>query len=429
MATALQNLIDAYIKRNANQEITGPVLNGVLTAIANALGTPFVGSDGYWYTYDAESGQFVKTDTPAQGETGPVGVTSAAASIDDQIGTPEVDVALNGTQLVFTFKNLKGQKGDTGETGATGPQGETGPVGPIGPQGIQGETGNPGITAAVVTIDSGTGTPSVDASISGTTLTLAFHNLKGETGPAGPTGATGPQGPQGNSGYTGAAGELEVVNNLTDGGATKALSAEMGKTLNGEVSQLSQELHTLSGKFYGAFEDVEDLPEGDVAGYAFVGASEPFAIYNFDGEDWTDSGATVTGIMGKPGVGFQSVSSQEDGTIVITLTNGDTITIDLNHDHPQYYSKAVETSNPSGGFIPDVVYSLGTLTGAVTFALAAAVTGNVNHYFWMFDTGSTAPTITWPAGITWAGGSAPTVAASKHYEVSVLGGVAYYSEV
>ena len=45
-------------------------------------------------------------------------------------------------------------------------------------------------------------------------------------------------GNQGNSGYTGAAGELEVVNNLTDGGSTKALSAEMGKTLEGEVSQL-----------------------------------------------------------------------------------------------------------------------------------------------------------------------------------------------
>lgn len=36
---------------------------------------------------------------------------------------------------------------------------------------------------------------------------------------------------RGNSGYTGAAGELEVVNNLTQGGAAAALSAEMGKQL------------------------------------------------------------------------------------------------------------------------------------------------------------------------------------------------------
>lgn len=30
------------------------------------------------------------------------------------------------------------------------------------------------------------------------------------------------------------------------------------------------------------------------------------------------------------------MSSQQDGTVDITLTNGDVITIDLNHEHPQY---------------------------------------------------------------------------------------------
>ena len=39
---------------------------------------------------------------------------------------------------------------------------------------------------------------------------------------------------------------------------------------------------------------------------------------------------------GEDGVGFDDVSTQQDGTIVITLTNGDTITIDLNHNHTQY---------------------------------------------------------------------------------------------
>lgn len=54
---------------------------------------------------------------------------------------------------------------------------------------------------------------------------------KGETGETGAKGAKGDKGDQGNSGYTGAADELEVVNNLTQGGATAALSAEMGKEL------------------------------------------------------------------------------------------------------------------------------------------------------------------------------------------------------
>lgn len=41
---------------------------------------------------------------------------------------------------------------------------------------------------------------------------------------------------------------------------------------------------------------------------------------------------------GEDGVGFDSITtpSTPDGTTQITLTNGDTITLDLNHQHPQY---------------------------------------------------------------------------------------------
>lgn len=129
-------------------------------------------------------------------------------------------------------------------------------------------------------------------------------------------------------------------------------------------------------------------------------------------------------------VGFDSVTtpSPADGTAVINLSNGNTITLDLNHNHDSYYSKVVGTAQPSGGFLPDVAYNLGTVTGTVTFALAAPVNGQLNHYFWMFSTGGTAPTITWPT-VTWAAGSAPTVAANKKYEISILNGVAYYSEM
>lgn len=56
-------------------------------------------------------------------------------------------------------------------------------------------------------------------------------------------------------------------------------------------------------------------------------------------QSWLDQGHTGTEVdflAWCKGVGFQSVSSQQDGTIVITLTNGDTVTVDLNHNHPQY---------------------------------------------------------------------------------------------
>ena len=58
-----------------------------------------------------------------------------------------------------------------------------------------------------------------------------LDSLKGADGAPGIPGIRGEQGLQGNSGYSGAAGELEVVNNLSDGGATKALSAEQGKLI------------------------------------------------------------------------------------------------------------------------------------------------------------------------------------------------------
>ena len=59
------------------------------------------------------------------------------------------------------------------------------------------------------------------------------------------------------------------------------------------------------------------------------------------------NGGPVRGPKGKDGVGFQSISSQQDGTIVITLTDGNTITIDLNHNHPQY-PKYVYLESESG---------------------------------------------------------------------------------
>lgn len=97
-----------------------------------------------------------------------------------------------------------------------------------------------------------------------------------------------------------------------------------------------------------------------------------------------------------------------------------------NEIHP-----SVGSSQPSGGMLPNTVYNLGILSGNITFSLATpSDISIVNHYYWTFSTSSTAPIITWPAGITsWIGGNAPTISASKHYEVSVLNGVGVYFEV
>lgn len=61
---------------------------------------------------------------------------------------------------------------------------------------------------------------------------------------------------QGDSGYSGAAGELEVVNNLVDGGATSALSAEMGKLLSNKVGSLSELATTEKSSIVDAINEV-----------------------------------------------------------------------------------------------------------------------------------------------------------------------------
>ena len=84
----------------------------------------------------------------------------------------------------------------------------------------------PTIDTVNVSVDNNTGTPSGSASVSGNTLTLSFHNLKGATGPQGPkgeqgeTGATGATGPKGDKGDTGATGATGPKGDKGDTGAT-----------------------------------------------------------------------------------------------------------------------------------------------------------------------------------------------------------------
>ena len=79
---------------------------------------------------------------------------------------------------------------------------------------------------------------------------------------------------------------------------------------------------------------------------------------------------------------------------------------------------------------PNTVYRYGTLSGDTTFPdFSPSVSHVANVWCWTFTTPSTAPTITWPVDIiAWAGGSAPTINASKSYEVSVMDGLALIVE-
>lgn len=151
-----------------------------------------------------------------------------------------------------------------------------------------------------------------------------------------------------------------IADNLTTNDASKALSAKQGKILGEEVGELEAKVNNLANtRYYGIFTSSAVLPaDASENGYAYVGSSTPLAIYEFDGEDWNDTGVTVNSIQGEPGadgVGFASVESPTpaDGTVIITLSNGDTMTLDLNHNHPQYLKYVMLNSESEMPANPD----------------------------------------------------------------------------
>lgn len=109
----------------------------------------------------------------------------------------------------------------------------------------------------------------------------------------GPQGATGPKGDQGNSGYSGAAGELEVVNNLTQGGEESALSAEMGKMI-GETLELDSSSEVVTERIpYGQHTGYITSNGTSTAGNANNRYSDPIELKQ--GDVLTIVGITTTG--------------------------------------------------------------------------------------------------------------------------------------
>lgn len=186
-------------------------------------------------------------------------ITGVTASVDNETGTPYVDITETGTGTEFSFDlafhNLKGDKGEQGEQGEPGQDGQDGtdgtdgqdgfsPIATVEPiqdgakititdkdgttttnvyNGTDGTDGADGQAATVTVGTTTTGAAGTNASVvnSGTSSAAVFDFViprgdkgdkgdKGDTGSQGPQGVQGEQGPQGiqgPKGETGATGQ------------------------------------------------------------------------------------------------------------------------------------------------------------------------------------------------------------------------------
>ena len=265
---ALETLINAYIKKNGVQAITGNILNGVLRGMVSALGkgytivgvaTPstdpgtLTGPCAYYastygtYTNfgnivvnDGEIAMLIYDEQTWHKEK--MWRLDAEASIDANVGTPSVETSFEDELLTFRFHNIKGEQGDAAGFGTVTASVDSN----IGTPGVSVQTSGPdtaknmtfqftnlkgetGVTSVVCTVDNTIGTPSCAVSLVGQELHLDFSGLKG------------------NKGDTGVSADypITIYNGLDSTATDQALSAYQGKVLNDEISQLELKVDEL----------------------------------------------------------------------------------------------------------------------------------------------------------------------------------------
>lgn len=137
----------------------------------------------------------------------------------------------------------------------------------------------------------------------------------------------------------------------------------------------------------------------------------------------TFSGGGDTDIVGI------TVPSPNDGTVVFNKRNGDTVTVDLKHVHPQYaYRKTVESNTDTTVTLSaDIIYDLGTVAGNKTINLPTTVDQAADYEFRLTYTSGTISG-TAISGTTVANNATLSFTAGKTYQVIISGGILYFSE-
>lgn len=127
------------------------------------------------------------------------------------------------------------------------------------------------------------------------------------------------------------------------------------------------------------------------------------------------------------------------GTKDYTITN-DEVNIDLSGkgtkaltDNGQYAEFAKPTKVESGGsgtvtkqIKPNTFYKFGECS-SLTITLGAEESEIVNEYMFEFASGTTPATLSLPDSVKWSGGNAPTIEASKTYQISIVNNLAVFA--
>ena len=259
------------------------------------------------------------------------------------------------------------------------------------------------ITTATVDVDSNIGTPSATASVVGNTIAFDFKNLKGEAGPKGEkgekgdTGERGPQGEQGIQGPVGPAGPKGDAFKYSD------FTPEQLESLKGPKGDQGEKGDT-----------GERGPQGETGP---VGPQGPKGDPGDKGEQ---------GIQGVKGDPFTYDDFTPDEIVNLKKPATDAAN-ELNKYLDIVKLPVVETpvSETTVAMDANKVYDI-TIGESLTITINAPTDLTVtNEYQGSFDTGVTAPTVTFPADVIWA--ETPSVEANTHYEFNIryIGGKYY----